>query len=166
MVIRVPARRGVVQRSVSLRLMVWLSLMAGLALELGPICHGQDLGSPLPVPVVLPPLATIGSAPAHRVLEQPGRVNSDRGSFQRNLPGRVTPFGESQGGLGHEKVLPRPPQSSLLQRLQPQPATIPDAEQQPVWKTPYAYGYFGASGKRHWTRHHGYRENDKRWTLR
>lgn len=50
-------------------------------------------------------------------------------------------------------------------RNQPQP-TIPGATVQPSWKTPYSYGYFGSSGKRHWTRQYGYRDRYRQWTLR
>ena len=46
------------------------------------------------------------------------------------------------------------------------PAVIPDAAQREVWKSPYSYGYFGASGTRRWTRHHGYRDRGKEWRLR
>lgn len=44
--------------------------------------------------------------------------------------------------------------------------SIPGATQRPVWKTPYAYGYFGASGKKHWSRSHGYHDRRTQWTLR
>lgn len=49
---------------------------------------------------------------------------------------------------------------------QPPPAVIPDASQREVWKSPYSYGFFGASGSRKWTRHYGYRDRDKEWRLR
>ena len=43
---------------------------------------------------------------------------------------------------------------------------IPAATVQPRWKPPYSYGYFGAEGKRHWYRQHGYRDRFIQWTLR
>lgn len=45
-------------------------------------------------------------------------------------------------------------------------AVIPGAMTRPAWKTPYAYGYFGADGKRHWTKSTGYRDRYLRWTKR
>ncbi|MFG0267961.1 MAG: hypothetical protein ACF8AM_22820, partial [Rhodopirellula sp. JB055] len=44
--------------------------------------------------------------------------------------------------------------------------TIPAATVQPRWKTPYSYGYFGAEGKRHWSRQHGYNDRSLQWSLR
>ncbi|EMB16167.1 hypothetical protein [Rhodopirellula europaea] len=44
--------------------------------------------------------------------------------------------------------------------------TIPAATVQPRWKTPYSYGYFGAEGKRHWSRQHGYQDRSLQWSLR
>ena len=43
---------------------------------------------------------------------------------------------------------------------------IPSAKVQRQWKPPYSYGYFGAEGKRHWYRQHGYRDRVLQWTLR
>ncbi|MEM9646651.1 MAG: hypothetical protein AAF989_16795 [Planctomycetota bacterium] len=51
-------------------------------------------------------------------------------------------------------------------KLQTPPPSIPYSQRQTTWKTPYAYGYFGASGKRHWSKHHGYRDRVTQWTLR
>lgn len=44
--------------------------------------------------------------------------------------------------------------------------TIPAATVQPRWETPYSYGYFGAEGKRHWSRQHGYQDRSLQWSLR
>jgi hypothetical protein len=52
----------------------------------------------------------------------------------------------------------------LHEHKQPPLAKIPDATVEPQWKAPYAYGYFGASGARHWTKSYGYRDTYKRWT--
>ncbi len=43
---------------------------------------------------------------------------------------------------------------------------IPAAVRQPVWKTPYSYGYFGAGRKRQWTLHYGFPQTYTQWTLR
>jgi hypothetical protein len=43
-------------------------------------------------------------------------------------------------------------------------AAIPGAAApKTAWKQPYSYGYFGASGKRHWSKHHGYRDRVTEW---
>ncbi len=52
----------------------------------------------------------------------------------------------------------------LHERRQPTPAIIPSATIEPRWKAPYAYGYFGASGTKSWTKSYGYRDTHKRWT--
>lgn len=44
--------------------------------------------------------------------------------------------------------------------------TVPQLAERPVWKTPYAYGYFGASAKKHWSKSHRYKDRDTQWTLR
>jgi hypothetical protein len=46
------------------------------------------------------------------------------------------------------------------------PAVIPDGTLREVWKSPFSYGYFGASGSRRWIRHFGYRDRDTEWRLR
>lgn len=48
----------------------------------------------------------------------------------------------------------------------PQRAAIPEASREPVWKTPYSYGYFGARGLKHWHRHVGYRDRSIEWQYR
>jgi hypothetical protein len=63
--------------------------------------------------------------------------------------------------------VPRHPSFAHHHRmLQPTPALLPEAKQRETWKTPYSYGYFGASGTRHWTKHHGYRDRHTEWRLR
>lgn len=49
---------------------------------------------------------------------------------------------------------------------QPPTALLPEANSRPTWKTPYSYGYFGASRSRHWTVHYGYRDRMTEWRLR
>jgi hypothetical protein len=58
------------------------------------------------------------------------------------------------------------PQWSHHKPIQPSTALLPEANQREIWKTPYSYGYFGASGSRHWTRHYGYRDRYTQWHLR
>ena len=43
-------------------------------------------------------------------------------------------------------------------------AVIPNTRQLSVWKTPFAYGYFGTSGTKHWYEHHGYRDRRTEWS--
>ncbi|MDG2221018.1 MAG: hypothetical protein P8L85_06545 [Rubripirellula sp.] len=50
--------------------------------------------------------------------------------------------------------------------IQPPLALLPEANSRPTWKTPYSYGYFGASRTRHWTVHYGYRDRMTEWRLR
>lgn len=40
------------------------------------------------------------------------------------------------------------------------------AEEVPAVAQGYAYGWFGAAPRRHWSRHHGYYNNYVRWSLR
>ncbi|TWU26948.1 hypothetical protein Pla52o_08040 [Novipirellula galeiformis] len=58
-----------------------------------------------------------------------------------------------------------PPHASHQQRNIGTPALIPNAKESSSWKTPYSYGYFGASGKRSWSKHTGYRDRYTQWTL-
>lgn len=58
-----------------------------------------------------------------------------------------------------------PPHLSLHRRVVPPPATLPSANRRETWKAPYSYGYFGASSKRHWTMHRGYRDRYTEWRL-
>ncbi len=63
----------------------------------------------------------------------------------------------------HEQT--HPPHSSFRRRIQPAPATLPEANRREIWKTPYSYGYFGASEQRQWSLHHGYRNRSTEWRL-
>lgn len=47
--------------------------------------------------------------------------------------------------------------------IQPPAALLPESNSRPVWKTPFSYGHFGASGTRHWSTHHGYRDRTVEW---
>ncbi len=121
----------------------------------------------------------IASTP-HRVL-QPPVANPLRTTTSQYSP---SPYGPSPNGLssgdsarsGHvgagaakdvfDETLHT--DGPLLRRLhehkQPPQAKIPQATVEPQWKAPYAYGYFGASGTKHWIKSSGYRDTYKRWT--
>ncbi len=86
-----------------------------------------------------------GSQP-HHVLQAPGQSSQ---SEKEKLQSRYSQT--------------HPPLSSLHRRVQPAPPRIPEASQREVWKTPYSYGYFGASGKRRWSKHYGYRNGYTEW---
>lgn len=47
-----------------------------------------------------------------------------------------------------------------------QRAAMPAARTQLLQKTPYSYGYFGATPRHHWSLHFGTRQKAKRWTRR
>lgn len=44
--------------------------------------------------------------------------------------------------------------------------TVDGAVVDPVWKQPYAYGYFGALPYRHWKRHYGYHGSYTQWSFK
>ena len=52
---------------------------------------------------------------------------------------------------------------SIHDKFLPPVATIQAAAIEPVWRQPYAYGYFGPQPHRHPTRHFGYRKNYTQW---
>ncbi len=81
-------------------------------------------------------------------------------------PMSQVPSGHSAKVKPHAKKLIHPPYSPHRRRMQPEPATLPGANQQEIWKTPYSYGYFGASGTRHWSLHYGYRDRYTEWRLK
>jgi hypothetical protein len=47
----------------------------------------------------------------------------------------------------------------------PPPAMMRQANSRNTWKTPYSYGYFGASSTRQWSLHYGYRDRSTEWRL-
>jgi hypothetical protein len=87
---------------------------------------------------------------SHPILRAPGIT----GSGQRSVTAE-----DKSSHLVH------PPYSPHRRRIQPPPPTLPGAKERAIWKTPYSYGYFGASGTRHWSLHHGYRERYTEWIL-
>ncbi|MEM6689621.1 MAG: hypothetical protein AAF664_09355 [Planctomycetota bacterium] len=48
----------------------------------------------------------------------------------------------------------------------PPKANIPEASSRTVWKSPYAYGYFGSTKKGRWNQHHGYRDRYTEFRLK
>ena len=50
--------------------------------------------------------------------------------------------------------------------IQPPAPLLPESNSRPIWKAPYSYGHFGASGTRHWSVHYGYRDRMTEWRLR
>ena len=94
-----------------------------------------------------------------------GPINSLRTPLH---PHRVLRSPKRQPAAGHHKskLIPHPPHHAIHRRVQPAPAMLPEANQREIWKTPYSYGHFGASGTRHWTLHHGYRDRYTEWRLK
>ena len=82
----------------------------------------------------------------HQVIESPFRGPERHGKMAAHSP-RHPPF------LKHQ--LSHPPR-----------AVVQEASREPVWKTPYSYGYFGASGSKKWHRHLGYRDRSIEWQYR
>lgn len=95
---------------------------------------------------------------------EPGSHTADRSALRRphhlpEFPGvENDPSSAGPGYLGA---------GTNWLRTRPGPRQmIPNAVVQPAWKAPYSYGYFGAQGKRQWTRQTGYRDRYQQWTLR
>jgi hypothetical protein len=77
--------------------------------------------------------------------------------------------GPPPGQLPHLLVRPPPMMDKHGRLVDPRyaahgPAVIPYSESQGVWRSPYAYGYFGARPAKHWSVHHGVRETYRQWT--
>ncbi|KLU02371.1 hypothetical protein RISK_005437 [Rhodopirellula islandica] len=113
---------------------------AALGQPAGGVSHQQNSGQLHPHWQHAHQKAAAAVAP----LTHPPGVENDPGA---KGPGRL--------GLGEHWV----------KNPQARPA-IPAATVQPRWKTPYSYGYFGAEGKRHWSRQHGYNDRSLQWSLR
>ncbi len=78
-----------------------------------------------------------------------------------------SPFAKpSVDKLGSRHSEKHPPHNSFSQRKIGAPALIPQAKENITWKTPYSYGYFGASNHRNWSRQYGYRDRYTQWSLR
>lgn len=93
------------------------------------------------------------AGPPHPVIEPPA-VRRDRDYLHRS---------HHRGAPAAPKH--HPPLDTLHRRLASPRATVPGAAERRVWKRPYSYGYFGARGKRRWSRHYGYRDRYTQWTL-
>lgn len=103
--------------------------------------------------------APVSARQGHSIHGHSIHGHSVHGPLLPTLPGVVNdPISAGPGriGLGTHWIKNYP---------QHQPS-IPGATVAPRWKTPYSYGHFGAEGKRHWTRQHGYRDRYLQWTLR
>ena len=108
----------------------------------------------------LDPVAMVAGTHAHQVIQAP-RIDDSVGSYPHTRAGHpATTNPTPKSGID--------PVPHLLNHhaTQPPAAAIPDASYREVWKSPFSYGYFGASGSRKWTRHFGYRDRDKEWRLR
>lgn len=81
----------------------------------------------------------------HQIIQAPGRKKPS--TIQRH----------------HEKAQKYHPPHLSWHHFQQSQAKLPMANQRETWKTPYSYGHFGASGKRHWSKHHGYRDRYTEW---
>ena len=124
-----------------------------------------------PVEVTGPP------SPSHQVIRSPSRSRDARptemGTYDGTYHHGVHRDGVHSESL-HEKARAvhekhretHPDHSSIRRRIQPEPPTIPGGREQEMWKQPYSYGYFGASGDRHWLMQHGYRDRYTQWTRR
>ena len=106
---------------------------------------------------------TIGlPSPTHRVIRSPGQsqaAESTRKGSRHGIHHKAEAIRDR-----HRKT--HPDHSSIHRRIQPEPPTIPGGREQEAWKQPYSYGYFGASGERHWSMQHGYRDRYTQWTRR
>lgn len=118
------------------------------------------------------------SHPSHAVLRPPAAETGKHSQTTTAHPAYSAGSGSVSAGarhlMGHglndqlDQPLPAPPlhgENSRFGRkkwplgpVQPRTASIPGGRERPVWKQPYSYGYFGASGNRRWETHHGYRD--------
>ena len=99
-----------------------------------------------------------GPSPPHQVLQAPDQASASN----HRLGGKPLGLGKNI----EKKRATHPPHSNYVRRFQPAPAVIPGAAEQTQWKTPYSYGYFGASSTRHWSMHHGHRDRYTEWRLK
>lgn len=99
--------------------------------------------------------ASWSAVPSHQIVRAPRIVHPGHD------PADIA--GQSPVSLHEQHEVP-----PLIHQRTPQlpPAVIPDASHREVWKSPFSYGYFGATGTRQWVRHYGYRDRDREWRLR
>ncbi len=115
-------------------------------------------------PIVVPELAEVPEYEAPWILEEDSAAAIAARTPHASGPPRVTtepkpghPFAATHEHL-HGYVLHGDKADARPE--------IPGAVRQPVWKTPYSYGYFGAGRKRQWTLHYGHQQTYTQWTLR
>jgi len=99
-------------------------------------------------------------------LRQPTHSHHILRSPEKTLPQKNASGKHATTEHHFSKRLVHPPYSPYRRRMQPDPPTLPGGNQRETWKTPYSYGYFGASGTRHWSLHHGYRDRYTEWRLK
>lgn len=111
-------------------------------------------------------------SPPHYVLQAPVPPSPHQESSQD-----VIIHDEYDPSVIQNSLRPRPPTTTqpahdihdhlpLHADKRTRPIVIPGAVPVPVWKTPYSYGYFGASRTRQWAQHHGHQRTYTQWTLR
>ncbi len=101
-------------------------------------------------------------SPSHQVIRSPGQsvpIETQQSQLHSGLQAKTQAMHER-----HRQT--HPDHSSIRRRIQPEPPTIPGGRQRETWKQPYSYGYFGASGERHWSMQHGYRDRFTQWSRR
>jgi hypothetical protein len=109
------------------------------------------------------------AAPAHTVIRPP-KPTATPGHAAGGHSGPQPETSAGSGGSAHID----PPKYPLLDgyrslhhaAVDGQAAIPGAAAPKTAWKQPYSYGYFGASGKRHWSKHHGYRDRATEWRYR
>lgn len=147
----------------------------------------------LPPPIRdLPQDHSIAAQPVKHPITHPGVhptdqhtglwVQQNTGSFEYNpllhphrlivSPERQQPGGaqaaRGSGAAGSGAAASTHPLARLKHHGQVQAPVplMPQSNVTPTWKSPYSYGHFGASGTRHWSVHHGYRDRMIEWRLR
>ncbi|TWU49760.1 hypothetical protein [Rubripirellula reticaptiva] len=136
------------------------SSAAVIAIEMSQTLAGDLLPVPLPAHQVIaaprpkPRSASHGGAGA--------RIGHDGGGLHGELHDDLASHHDAER---RSFTNPLPPGYRLHHHIQAPTATIPNAVRRETWKTPYSYGYFGASGTRSWSRHTSYRDNKTEWRL-
>ncbi len=149
------AQSGVAQSSVAQSSVGQSSVARPSPVQWSPVRPAQH-HEPLAIvePAAVGPLTAIETGfglPSHRVLQAPREIPSSESARSHHAP---------------KAHYPHPPRLGLGRRIAPPPAMLPNANRSETWKTPYSYGYFGASGKRQWSLSHGYRDRYTQWELR
>lgn len=160
------------------------SLPAAVALAISAIlpiaAFAQRPGSQLPAPQQAPPMAPDALPPPLTSLPPSVEVQQETWG---HLPPPQMPAGSAfwSAGAPHLVLRPHAPVSATSPHAAgyypshaashrenvagPRPA-LPGATTLHLQKTPYSYGYFGASGRRHWSLHFGHQQSYTQWTKR